>query len=90
MNHWQLQMLYSKFSDGTFSLRINKLSIPKNVELECDYDLEGESLYSVKWYKSNREFYRYIPNENPAVKTFPFLGFKVNVSEPKSDMSYKT
>lgn len=73
-------MLYSKFSDGTFSLRINKLSIPKNVELECDYVLENEGLYSVKWYKNNHEFYRYSPNENPAVKIFQLSGIKVNVS----------
>ena len=26
--------------------------------LECDYDLEGQALYSVKWYKNAQEFYR--------------------------------
>lgn len=35
--------------DRTFALRINKLRVPKSVsdvsvELECDYDLEGENL----------------------------------------------
>lgn len=76
---------WALFSDVTSSLRINKLNVPKNVsiELECDYDLEGESLYSVKWYKDNHEFYRYIPNENPAVNIFPVNGIKVNVSETK-------
>ena len=26
--------------------------------LHCLYDMEGEELYSVKWYKNGKEFYR--------------------------------
>lgn len=71
------------YSEVTLSLRINKLSIPKSVELECDYDLEGESLsfYEVKWYKDNHVFYRFTPNGKPEVEIFPVSGIKVNVSE---------
>ena len=29
--------------------------------LHCLYDMEGEELYSVKWYKNGHEFFRYIP-----------------------------
>jgi hypothetical protein len=42
--------------------------------------MEGDSLYSVKWYKGRREFYRYSPKENPAMKTFPIAGVHVVVS----------
>ncbi|KAF0749884.1 Uncharacterized protein FWK35_00014991 [Aphis craccivora] len=28
--------------------------------LECNYDLEGEQLYSIKWYKDRNEFYRFL------------------------------
>ncbi|XP_063977237.1 uncharacterized protein LOC135162556 [Diachasmimorpha longicaudata] len=49
--------------------------------LNCWYDLEGSSLYTVKWYKSGREFYRYTPNESPPAKTFPIGNLKVNLGE---------
>lgn len=42
--------------------------------------MEGDSLYSVKWYKGRREFYRYTPKENPAMKTFAVNGINVEVS----------
>ena len=32
-----------------------------SLSLECDYRLEGDSLYSLKWYRDDREFFRYIP-----------------------------
>ena len=31
------------------------------LSLECDYKLEGDILYSLKWYRDDKEFYRYIP-----------------------------
>lgn len=51
-----------------------------NAKLYCLYDLEGDSLYAVKWYKGRREFYRYTPKENPAMKTFSNNGITVLVS----------
>ncbi|XP_037024578.1 uncharacterized protein LOC119066303 [Bradysia coprophila] len=51
-----------------------------NAELICLYDMEGDSLYSVKWYKGRREFYRYTPKENPAMKTFSVNGIIVERS----------
>lgn len=48
--------------------------------LYCLYDLEGAPLYTVKWYRGQREFYRYSPNENPSTKIFPFHGIHVDVS----------
>lgn len=42
--------------------------------------MEGDSLYAVKWYKGRREFYRYTPKENPAMKIFPAPGVFVVVS----------
>lgn len=48
--------------------------------LKCLYDLEGDSLYAIKWYKGRREFYRYTPKENPPMKVFVMQGTKVIVS----------
>lgn len=48
--------------------------------LECNYDLDDDVLYSVKWYKDLREFYRYIPQEIPSATVFTETGLKVDVS----------
>ncbi|RWS28125.1 uncharacterized protein B4U80_00352 [Leptotrombidium deliense] len=50
-------------------LRLNKLEVPPAIEqgfsvlLHCDFDLQGDALYSVKWYKDYVEFYRFIPSD---------------------------
>lgn len=52
-----------------------------NALFTCNYDMENDTLYSVKWYKGKREFYRYTPKENPAMKVFPMTsGLNVEVS----------
>lgn len=50
------------------------------VTMKCLYDLEGESLYMVKWYKGRQEFYRYVPKELPNTRIFPLPGVNVDVS----------
>ena len=50
------------------------------MELRCDYDLAGEPLYSVKWYKDNVEFYRWMPREDPPTRTFPVPGTEVSLA----------
>ena len=32
------------------------------VDLRCNFQLKGENMYSLKWYRDNVEFYRYIPS----------------------------
>lgn len=51
-----------------------------NVLLACHYDMQGDVLYSIKWYKGRREFYRYTLKENPAKKVFKVVGMNVDVS----------
>ncbi|XP_055636999.1 uncharacterized protein LOC129775861 [Toxorhynchites rutilus septentrionalis] len=38
----------------------------------------GERIYSVKWYKDNEEFYRYIPSANPTIKSYKIEGIRVD------------
>ena len=64
-----------------------KLTVPthkfvgEEAILTCKYDLEGEELYSVKWYKDGNEFYRYIPGErDQKVTVFNMPGVRVDVS----------
>uniref|UniRef100_A0A1B6CTZ7 Ig-like domain-containing protein n=1 Tax=Clastoptera arizonana TaxID=38151 RepID=A0A1B6CTZ7_9HEMI len=55
-----------------------------SAELLCHFDLEGDALYSVKWYKGRREFYRYTPRENPPTKVFPIPGLEIKVRKSNS------
>uniref|UniRef100_A0A1A9WUN8 Ig-like domain-containing protein n=1 Tax=Glossina brevipalpis TaxID=37001 RepID=A0A1A9WUN8_9MUSC len=76
---------YYTRSNYTFSLRLVEVRIPNYVikgsmaQLECLYDLDGEALYSVKWYKDGNEFYRYVPRDMPPAQTFLLPGVSVNV-----------
>lgn len=66
-------------------LRDVRVQIPNAVKrgdnalLICNYDMEEDSLYSIKWYKGKREFYRYTPKEPQSIKTFPVAGITVEV-----------
>ncbi|KAL6958445.1 hypothetical protein U1Q18_052313, partial [Sarracenia purpurea var. burkii] len=48
------------------------------VKMRCLYNLENESLYTVKWYKGRQEFYRYVPKELPHTRVFPLPGVNVD------------
>ncbi|KAG5675399.1 hypothetical protein PVAND_005307 [Polypedilum vanderplanki] len=52
----------------------------ENVNLICQYDLEGDTLYSLKWYKGKREFFRFTPKKEPSLQTFPVPGIYVELS----------
>lgn len=64
---------------------MTEVRIPKHImryedaALGCKYDLDGESLYSVKWYKDGFEFYRYVPRDKPPGQIFPLPGVDVDV-----------
>ncbi|XP_054083322.1 uncharacterized protein LOC105211511 isoform X2 [Zeugodacus cucurbitae] len=72
--------------DFVTSLRDVRVKIPhaarrgEKVTLKCLYDLEGDSLYSVKWYKGRREFYSFTPKETPAIKVYQITGVRVERS----------
>lgn len=78
--HWPIF-----FPDSTTALSSFHIVIPsavvrgRNAVLACLYDLEGQPLYTLKWYKGNREFYRYTPRDSPPIKVFPIDGLTVNM-----------
>ena len=49
--------------------------------LECKFDMEDDSLYSVKWYRNEQEFYRFVPNDRPKLQIFPQDGIRVEADE---------
>lgn len=59
--------------------RIEELThVGKSTTFECKYDLQGEKLYSFKWYKDGNEFYRFLPKETPEVQLFEVGGVHVD------------
>ncbi|XP_034098420.1 uncharacterized protein LOC117563956 isoform X1 [Drosophila albomicans] len=78
-------LIVGTLKDFTTGLRLVEVRIPNYVikgasaQLECLYDLDGEALYSVKWYKDGNEFYRYVPRDNPPAQTFRLPGVAVDL-----------
>ncbi|KAM3962882.1 uncharacterized protein ACR2FA_002978 [Aphomia sociella] len=70
-------------------LRIVRVTVPtyrvrgQPAQLECDYELGLDTLYSVKWYRDNEEFYRYMPKFDPPKHAYKLEGIKVDLQ--KSD-----
>lgn len=72
-----------------WSLRNVSISVPRGVlsgegqaaVLRCSYDLEGAALYSIRWYRAETEFYRYVPREMPPTLVFPLPGASVDVRD---------
>merc|ERR1719187_1407138 len=81
------------FIAGIGAIRLTEESIPSHailadrVELVCNYDMEGDKLYSVKWYRNGQEFYRYIPTDTPDTTVFPYPG--IDVDEYKSTDTFQ-
>ncbi|XP_024943208.1 hemicentin-1 isoform X2 [Cephus cinctus] len=56
-----------------------EVNVPKEAEvgataeLKCEWTING-TLYSVKWYKDDHEFFRYVPDNTPRIQTFPQQG----------------
>ena len=52
-----------------FSLRVMKedgrgllrAEVGQDVSFTCNYQMMGDTLYSIKWYRDDKEFFRYIP-----------------------------
>ncbi|XP_022249329.1 uncharacterized protein LOC111087334 [Limulus polyphemus] len=72
---------------ASFSLTIISLDVPetvprgREVKLTCFYDLEGEKLYSVKWYRDDVEFFRFVPRDKPQQLYFPLEGIEVDFAK---------
>ncbi|KPI97990.1 PREDICTED: uncharacterized protein LOC106125156 [Papilio xuthus] len=66
-------------------LRIVRVAVPsykvrgQPAQLDCDYELGDDILYSVKWYRDNEEFYRYMPKFDPPKHAYKLDGIKVDL-----------
>ncbi|XP_042870267.1 uncharacterized protein LOC122252074 [Penaeus japonicus] len=65
------------------SIRVERVVVPpvvlagRRVKLECQYEEDGDRLYSLKWWHGDDQFYQFIP---PHRKHFPVPGVTVNWS----------
>ncbi|XP_043205015.1 uncharacterized protein LOC122372181 [Amphibalanus amphitrite] len=80
-------LLVTSLVPACVALVMNDVIVPPYVvrghtgHLRCDYSAQDEQIYSVKWYKNSREFYRYKPGSLQPVITFPVDGFVVNTAQ---------
>ncbi|XP_050440430.1 uncharacterized protein LOC126845666 [Adelges cooleyi] len=84
---YQVLGIFYLFVHNAFCLKLTELRIEQHTlvgnstRLECNFDLQGETLYAVKWYKDGNEFYRYLPGESPQVQVFDVTGVHVDKME---------
>ncbi|CAL1293746.1 unnamed protein product [Larinioides sclopetarius] len=86
--------LAAAFKGGCECLRLRMLQVPDSVEvgkvarLVCDFDEEQDDLYSVKWYKDDVEFFRFLPNDRPANQFFEIGDVDVDMSRSSNGTVY--
>ncbi|XP_045463573.1 uncharacterized protein LOC123673159 isoform X2 [Harmonia axyridis] len=94
---WLTGMVFFGLFQGSLSangLKWVRVNIPQfrmpgeSAVLQCDYDLGGDALYAVKWYKEHEEFYRYLPKASPPATSYKVDGVHVDLS--KSDTTKVT
>lgn len=76
-NFAMLECQYELNNSDNRHSKSSKYHFPYDSNEQSD---EGETLYSVKWYKDNEEFYRYVPKANPTQHSYKVDGIKVDVS----------
>nr|XP_042898122.1 uncharacterized protein LOC122269382 [Parasteatoda tepidariorum] len=75
-------------------LRFVQLDIPgalhsgESTWLKCQYELGEDELYSVKWYKNNVEFFRFLPSDMPAGQNYELLGVYVDLESSNATHVY--
>ncbi|CAG2111059.1 unnamed protein product, partial [Medioppia subpectinata] len=69
------------------ALRLTRVDVPPSVIignpvwLNCSYELENDELYSIKWYKSNGEFYRWVPKDIPPGQKYESRGIHLDLKK---------
>ena len=58
----------------------------QSVDLGCEYDTQGEQVYSVKWYKGGLEIFRFIPSNNPPMAVFSRTGVSINTERSNATL----
>ncbi|XP_047474062.1 uncharacterized protein LOC125028632 [Penaeus chinensis] len=80
-----LALLTAQIAAGA-AMKGLKVKVPRvayigdNAELECNFPgAETASLYSIKWWRDNDQFYQYIPKHKEPKMQFNVFGIKVDI-----------
>ena len=85
-NFFAQTKFFSFFLLSANGLRLLDIHLPsiafygQAVQLNCTYELEFDQLYSIKWYRDDDEFYRYLPSNFPTEQFYRTRGLYVDVS----------
>lgn len=75
-----------EMTGSSLGLHLKSINVPNHrvignsARLTCKFDMGSDTLYSVKWYKDDQEFYRYVPNDRPKLQVFKTDGITVDKS----------
>jgi hypothetical protein len=96
---WLLLLLcfVNRFAENTGKLQVHHFQVPdpfilgSSSNLFCNYSWtnpvrEQRPIYSIKWYKENQEFFRFIPSEEPAMVSFDKDGIFVDISRSSAQV----
>ncbi|KAK8723422.1 hypothetical protein OTU49_011704, partial [Cherax quadricarinatus] len=81
---WLPLTLLSIFCGAGCCLQITGIKAPRlvltgeRVHLSCSFRLDGDTLYSLTWWKDDKIFYRFIPKSSPPGAVFPLPGITVD------------
>lgn len=84
-----------KFESG-LGLKILGVKVPPIVSygqsavLRCDFDLEGEDLYCVRYFKDDRQFYSYCPGSHPQGQLFGARGIYMDIGRSNASHVFLT
>lgn len=89
-----LVLLLANWAPGQQAIKLS-VAVPELVKLNDPFWLNcsqhtrqpatdnqepGDDIYSIKWYKDDEEFYRYLPKAEPQVSTYETNGIQLDVS----------
>ena len=66
------------FKMGSISIK-KQFVLGQSGALSCSYNLEDSELFSVKWYKNDQEFYRFMPAFENRASVFKVKGVEVDL-----------
>ncbi|XP_063825038.1 uncharacterized protein LOC135074611 [Ostrinia nubilalis] len=70
---------------------ITKLQVPlfadprRPAVLSCHFQMDGQKLHSVKWYRDMNEIFRYNPSQKPPIRLYNVTGIMVQGGECQED-----
>merc|ERR1712130_789364 len=81
----RLEALVLLFLESSFCLLLKRIRVPglvrsgRDASLHCDFDTQGEELYSVKWYKGGQEVFRWLPSQSSKpITIYPRPGVRID------------